>query len=69
MVPRNWTPLLIDFSPKLGQNVYEIKVEVDNQINPLVVYTMKYDYTMPAPMWTSGSGSRRGCSGGAISAG
>ncbi|HRI72232.1 MAG TPA: hypothetical protein PK156_48695, partial [Polyangium sp.] len=53
MVPRNWTPLLIEFSPALGQNVYQIKLEVDNQINPLVVYTTKYSYTMPTAMWTS----------------
>ena len=53
MVPRNWTPLLIDFSPTIGQNVYEIKLEVDNQINPLIVYTNKYQYNMPQNMWTS----------------
>ncbi|MBK9263470.1 MAG: hypothetical protein IPM54_27150 [Polyangiaceae bacterium] len=51
MVPRNWTPLFIEFSPKIGQNLYEITLEVDNQVNPLVVYTTKYNYTMPTPMW------------------
>lgn len=53
MVPRNWTPLFIEFSPVIGQNVFEIKLEVDNQINPLFVYTTKYNFTMPPNMWKS----------------
>lgn len=53
MVPRNWTPLFIEFSPMIGQNVYEIKLEVDNQVNPLIVYTTKYQYKMPQVMWTN----------------
>jgi len=51
MVPSNWTPLFIEFSPTIGQNVFEIKLEVDNQVNPLVVYTTKYQYQMPPLMW------------------
>lgn len=51
MIPRNWTPLFIEFAPKIGQNTFEIKIEVDNQPNPLVVYTTKYQYQMPPSMW------------------
>jgi hypothetical protein len=60
MIPRNWTPLFIDFAPKIGQNVFEIKVEVDNQPNALVVYTSKYDYRMPQNMWNSLAASSGG---------
>lgn len=53
MVPRNWSPLLIEWVAPIDQNVFQVRVEVDNQVNPLVVYTNKPTYTIPSGMWKS----------------
>lgn len=51
MIPRNWTPLFFEWSAPSGQNVFEIKIVVDNQVNPLVVYTTGSTFTVDAAMW------------------
>ena len=51
MVPTNWTPVFVEWNAPVDQNVFEVKFEVDNQANALVVYTMQTRYTMPALMW------------------
>lgn len=53
MFPTNWTPLLFEWQAPAGQNVFELRLHVDNQINDLVVYTDQPRYAMPLPMWQS----------------
>ncbi|MBK9261343.1 MAG: hypothetical protein IPM54_16260 [Polyangiaceae bacterium] len=51
MVPRNWTPLFFEWTSAPELNVFELRLEVDNQINPLVVYTANPTFTMDLGMW------------------
>jgi hypothetical protein len=51
LVPKNWTPLLFEWTPSGDQNVYELKLHVDNQVNDLVVYTSATSYTISADVW------------------
>jgi len=51
MVPRNWTPLFFEWASLPDLNVFELRLEVDNQVNPLVVYTSNPTFTMDASMW------------------
>src|SRR5262249_42670777 len=51
MFPKNWTPPLFEWTGAPGQNVFELRVHVDNQVNDLVVYTKKTSFTMPGDLW------------------
>lgn len=51
LVPKNWTPLLFEWSAPAEQNVFELRLHVDNQVNDLVVYTTKKSYTIAASVW------------------
>ena len=51
MVPRNWTPLFFEWTAGPGQNVFELRFEVDNQTNPLLVYTTATSFTFDAAIW------------------
>lgn len=51
MIPRNWTPLLFEWSPPSGQNVFELRLSVQGQTNDLVVYTTKPTFTIDAAAW------------------
>ncbi len=51
MFPSNWTPPLFEWNAPPGQNVFELRLHVDNQINDLVVYTDQSSYKMPLEMW------------------
>ncbi len=51
MVPRNWTPIFLEWNAAPEMNVFEIKLEVDNQKNPFVAYTTKTSYSMPWAIW------------------
>ncbi|MBW2454937.1 MAG: hypothetical protein JRI68_10515 [Deltaproteobacteria bacterium] len=53
MVPRNWTPLFFEWRPPQEQNVFELRLAVDNQINDLVVYSTTRQFTMDATQWTA----------------
>lgn len=53
MYPSNWTPPLFEWSADGSQNVFELRLHVDNQINDLVVYTDQRSYTLPLKMWKS----------------
>ena len=50
MIPKNWTPLFLEYASP-GANVYEIRVTIDNQTNPAVVYTPKPTYTFDQNLW------------------
>lgn len=51
LVPSNWTPLRFEWIPPADQNVFELRLSVDNQVNDLVVYSAQPIYTVPAAMW------------------
>lgn len=51
MVPRNWTPIFVEWSAATSQTVTEIRMTIDNQTNPLVVYVPGRDFTMDKTMW------------------
>lgn len=53
MVPRNWTPLFFEWQAPVEQNVFELRLSVENQINDLVVYTTQPAYTMAGQIWTA----------------
>lgn len=52
LVPSNWTPLLFEWTPPAGHNVVELRLEVDNQDNDLLLYTTQPLYKIPAAIWT-----------------
>src|SRR5690606_30346993 len=51
LVPRNWTPLLFEWSSDPEQTVFELRLAIDNQENALVVYTTQLAYAIDAAMW------------------
>lgn len=59
MIPKNWTPLFLEYSAP-GANVYEITVTIDNQTNPAVVYTPNPTYTFDQNLWKSVEGHSAG---------
>ena len=50
MIPKNWTPLFLEYAAS-GANVYEIRVTIDNQKNPAVVYTPNPTYAFDQTLW------------------
>ena len=53
MVPRNWTPLFFEWQPPQDQNVFELRLAVDNQVNDLLVYSTSRRFTMEKILWTA----------------
>jgi hypothetical protein len=53
LVPKNWTPLRFEWSAPAEQNVFELRLHVNNQVNDLVVYTTQKSYSMAASQWKS----------------
>jgi mono/diheme cytochrome c family protein len=52
LIPVNWLRMRIAFAPVGGQNLFEIRVHVDDRPHDLLVYTTKTTWTMPKDMWT-----------------
>lgn len=53
LFPRNFTPPLFEWKGGPNQNVYELRLHLDNQVNDLVVYTDKANFTLSDDMWQS----------------
>lgn len=51
LFPRNWLRLRVKLGVPAGQNLFEIRLHVDNQTHDLVVYTSATTWTMPAELW------------------
>ncbi len=51
LVPYNWTPLRFDWLAPAEQNVFELRLKVDNQLHDLVVYTTARTYTISENVW------------------
>jgi hypothetical protein len=52
MYPLNFSPPLFEWSPLSPQNIFEIRLHIDNQKNDLVLYTTRSSYTLDAAMWS-----------------
>lgn len=51
MIPKNWTPLFVEWAAPAPANVFELRATVDNQSNPLVVYQTTSSFTLDAAIW------------------
>ncbi len=51
LFPRNWLRMRVRFAAPAGQNLFEIRLHVENQVNDLVVYTVSDTWVMPADLW------------------
>jgi hypothetical protein len=61
LFPDNWLPLRYRFTTGHQENLFQIKLVVPNEVDPLVIYTTKSGYTMDQATWsivsTVGSGA------------
>jgi hypothetical protein len=61
LFPNNWLPLRFRFTTSHQENVFQIKLVVPNEVDPLVIYTTKSGYTLGQTTWstvsTVGSGA------------
>jgi hypothetical protein len=53
LFPNNWTPMYFAWNAANGDNLFELRLHVANQLNDLVVYTSATTYTLPATIWTA----------------
>jgi hypothetical protein len=61
LFPNNWLRLRYRFTTAHQENLFEIKLVVPNEVDPLVIYTTQSGYTMTQAVWsivtTVGSGA------------
>jgi len=53
MIPKNWTPLFVEWAAAAAQTVTEVRLTVDNQANPYVAYVPGRAFTLPAALWSA----------------
>jgi hypothetical protein len=51
LYPQNWLRPRFRWTAANGENLFELRLHVANQINDLVVYTANMSWTMPRAMW------------------
>jgi mono/diheme cytochrome c family protein len=51
LFPSNWLRPRFRFAAAQGENLFEIKMVVPNQVSPLVIYTTKSGYTLDKALW------------------
>jgi hypothetical protein len=51
LFPRNWLRLRVHFAAPAGHNLFELRLQVKNQLHELVVYTAADTWVMPADLW------------------
>jgi hypothetical protein len=51
LYPQNWLRPRFTWTPVGGQNLFELRLHVKNQLKDLVVYTSLTQWTMPLGMW------------------
>lgn len=51
LYPQNWLRPRFTWTAANGEDVFELRLHVANQIDDLVVYTTNSTWTMPQPMW------------------
>jgi hypothetical protein len=53
LYPNNWLRPRFAWSTPNSEDLFELRVHVDNQADDLVVYTTQMQWTMPQAMWTA----------------
>jgi Tol biopolymer transport system component len=54
LYPRNFTPPFFEWLPgSANENVFELRLHIDNQHNDFVLYTDRHDYTLSETTWTA----------------
>jgi hypothetical protein len=53
LFPRNWLRPRFRWVAPQGDNLFELRIIVDNQPHPFVVYTTETTYTMPSSVWVT----------------
>jgi hypothetical protein len=51
LFPANWLRPRFRFRPPAGIDVFEIRLTTPKEVNPLVLYTKRTDFTMPKEFW------------------
>jgi hypothetical protein len=51
LYPQNWLRPRFTWNPVGGQNLFELRLHVKNQLKDLIVYTSLTQWTMPLAMW------------------
>ena len=51
LYPNNWLRPRFAWSAMAGQNLFELRLHVENQANDLIVYTSDDSWTLPQSMW------------------
>ncbi|HEX7601120.1 MAG TPA: hypothetical protein VF316_05920, partial [Polyangiaceae bacterium] len=52
LYPSNWLRPRFHWLAPGGENLFEVRLHVKNQVNDLVVYTAQTSWRMPLSMWT-----------------
>lgn len=52
MYPPNFSPPLFEWSAPANQNIFELRLHVDNQISDLVLYTDQSSFVLPDAVWS-----------------
>lgn len=52
LFPNNWLPLRFRFTTANMENIYQIKLVIPNEVDPLVIYTTQSGYTLAAATWS-----------------
>jgi hypothetical protein len=52
LFPNNWLRPRFRFTTSNKENLFEIKLTIPNEVDPLVIYTTMSGYTMPAATWS-----------------
>lgn len=52
MIPKNWTPLFVEWAAPAPQTVTEVRITVDNQVNPYLAYVPGRSFSLPATVWS-----------------
>jgi hypothetical protein len=51
LFPRNWLRPRFNLAPVGAQNLFELRLEADDEANDLVVYTTNRSWTLPLDLW------------------
>ncbi len=60
LFPNNWLPLRFRFTTSHSETLFEIKLTIPNEKNPLVIYTTQSGYTLSNSVWQTIVGAAAG---------
>ncbi len=53
MFPSNFSPPLFEWVAPSGQDLFELRLHIENQINDLLLYTNQTSFVLPASIWSA----------------